>query len=64
MQTFKAFLGKGKSLNFTWEFLKPVSEKISLLADKAYKRISEKVSIPKAVRFVQRVVERGIGIDR
>jgi len=60
VQTFKAFLGKGKSLNFTWKFLKPVSEKISLLADNAYKRISEKVSIPKAVRFVQRVVERGI----
>lgn len=64
VQTFKAFLGKGKSLNFTWEFLKPVSEKISLMADRAYKRISEKVAIPKAVRFVQRVVERGRGMER
>ena len=34
------------------------------MADRAYKRISEKVAIPKAVRFVQRVVERGRGIER
>ena len=43
---------------------KRLEEKISLMADRAYKRISEKVAIPKAVRFVQRVVERGRGIER
>lgn len=55
---YKAYLGKGESLNFAWKSLKPISQKISDLADKLLAKISEYISMPKAVSFVKNVIEK------
>ena len=55
---YKAYLGKGESLNYAWERLKPISQKISDLADKLLAKISEYISMPKAVSFVKDVIEK------
>lgn len=64
VEVFKAYLGKGKSLNFTWEFLQPANEKISKLADKVLKKISSIAPLPAAIRFITKVVTKGIDLKR